>query len=151
MASTNATLPVETAVIWSDDEDAPDAVVAARAAAAAQRAEARRRAAATPEAAWRLQQDHADDLASAYKELETLVHDADRKRRGSTPADAPTARRDDEAEADAPATTLDARPADGDAHEAREQQEQEHVIRLHGARVVVHLRIPRTHGPRSHA
>ena len=118
MASTNATLPVETAVIWSDDEDAPDAVVAARAAAAAQRAEARRRAAATPEAAWRLQQDHADDLASAYKELETLVHDADRKRRGSTPADAPTARRDDEAEADAPATTPDARPANaprGDA------------------------------------
>ena len=106
MAS-NATLPVETAVIWSDDEDAPDAVVAARAAAAAQRAEARRRAAATPEAAWRLQQDHADDLASAFKELETLVHDADRKRRGSTPADAPTARRDDEAEADAPATTTD--------------------------------------------
>ena len=114
MASTNATLPVETAVIWSDDEDAPDAVVAARAAAAAQRAEARRRAAATPEAAWRLQQDHADDLASAYKELETLVHDADRKRRGSTPADAPTARRDDEAEADAPATTTDARPAAAD-------------------------------------
>ena len=111
MAS-NATLPVETAVIWSDDENAPDAVVAARAAAAAQRAEARRRAAATPEAAWRLQQDHADDLASAYKELETLVHDADRKRRGSTPADAPTARRDDEAETDAPATTPDARPAD---------------------------------------
>ena len=92
MARTNATtLPVETAVIWSDDEDAPDAVVAARAAAAAQRAEARRRAAATPEAAWRLQQDHADDLADAFKELETLVHDADRKRRGSTPADAPTA------------------------------------------------------------
>ena len=119
MARTNATtLPVETAVIWSDDEGAPDAVVAARAAAAAQRAEARRRAAATPEAAWRLQQDHADDLASAYKELETLVHDADRKRRGSTPADAPTARRDDEAEADAPATSPDARPADaprGDA------------------------------------
>ena len=112
MAQTNATaLPVETAVIWSDGEDAPDAVVAARAAAAAQRAEAIRRAAATPEAAWRLQQDHADDLASAYKELETLVHDADRKRRGSTPADAPTARRDDEAEADAPATTT-ARPAD---------------------------------------
>jgi hypothetical protein len=103
MASTNATLPVETAVIWNDDEEAPDAVVAARAAAAAQRAEARRRAAATPEAAWRLQQDHADDLASAFKELETLVHDADRKRRGSTPADAPTARRDDEA--DAPAKT----------------------------------------------
>ena len=75
-------------------------------------AEARRRAAATPEAAWRLQQVHADDLASAYKELETLVHDADRKRRGSTPADAPTARRDDEAETDAPATTPDARPAD---------------------------------------
>ena len=110
MASTN--LPVETAVIWSDGEDAPDAVVAARAAAAAQRAEARRRAAATPEAAWRLQQDHADDLASAFKELETLVHDADRKRRGSTPADAPTARRDDDAEADAPATTLNARPTD---------------------------------------
>ena len=116
MAQTNATtLPVETAVIWSDDEDAPDAVVAARAAAAAQRAEARRRAADTPEAAWRLQQDHVDDLASAYKELETLVHDADRKRRGSTPADAPTARRDDEAEADAPATTADARPAEADA------------------------------------
>ena len=112
MASTNATLPVETAVIWSDDEEAPDAVVAARVAAAAQRAEARRRAAATPEAAWRLQQDHANDLESAFKELETLVHDADRKRRGSTPADAPTARRDDEAEADAPATTPDARPAD---------------------------------------
>ena len=111
MAS-NATLPVETAVIWSDDEEAPDAVVAARAAAAARRAEARRRAAATPEAAWRLQQDHANDLESAYKELETLVHDADRKRRGSTPADAPTARRDDEAETDAPATTPDARPAD---------------------------------------
>ena len=104
MARTNATaLPVETAVIWGDDEDAPDAVVAARAAAAAQRAEAIRRAAATPEAAWRLQQDHADDLASAFKELETLVHDADRKRRGSTPADAPTARRD-EAD-DAPETT----------------------------------------------
>ena len=85
MASTNATLPVETAVIWSDDENAPDAVVAARAAAAAQRAEARRRAAATPEAAWRLQQDHADDLASAFKELETLVHDADRKRRARRP------------------------------------------------------------------
>ena len=112
MAHSNApALPVETAVIWGDDEEAPDAVVAARAAAAAQWAEARRRAAATPEAAWRLQQDHADDLASAYKELETLVHDADRKRRGSTPADAPTARRDDEAEADAPATTT-ARPAD---------------------------------------
>ena len=95
MAHNATTLPVETAVIWSDDEDAPDAVVAARAAAAAQRAEARRRAAATPEAAWRLQQDHADDLASAFKELETLVHDADRKRRGSTPADAPTARRDE--------------------------------------------------------
>ena len=104
MAQTNATaLPVETAVIWSDGEDAPDAVVAARAAAAAQRAEAIRRAAATPEAAWRLQQDHADDLASAFKELETLVNDADRKRRGSTPADAPTARRD-EAD-DAPETT----------------------------------------------
>ena len=116
MAHSNApALPVETAVIWSDDEEAPDAVVAARAAAAAQRAEARRRAAATPEAAWRLQQDHADDLASAFKELETLVHDADRKRRGSTPADAPTARRDDEAEADAPATTTDARPAEADA------------------------------------
>ena len=115
MAHSNApALPVETAVIWGDDEEAPDAVVAARAAAAAQWAEARRRAAATPEAAWRLQQDHADDLASAYKELETLVHDADRKRRGSTPADAPTARRDDEAEADAPATTP-ARPADADA------------------------------------
>ena len=112
MAHNATTLPVETAVIWGDDEDAPDAVVAARAAAAAQRAEARRRAAATPEAAWRLQQDHVDDLASAYKELETLVHDADRKRRGSTPADAPTARRDDEAETDAPATTPDARPAD---------------------------------------
>ena len=114
MAS-NATLPVETAVIWSDDEEAPDAVVAARAAAAAQRAEAHRRAAATPEAAWRLQHDHADDLASAFKELETLVHDADRKRRGSTPADAPTARRDDESEADAPATTPDARPSEADA------------------------------------
>ena len=113
MAHNNApALPVETAVIWSDDEEAPDAVVAARAAAAARRAEASRRAAATPEAAWRLQQDHADDLASAFKELETLVHDADRKRRGSTPADAPTARRDDDAEADAPATTPDARPAD---------------------------------------
>ena len=112
MAHNATTLPVETAVIWSDDEDAPDAVVAARAAAAAQRAEARRRAAATPEAAWRLQQDHADDLADAFKELETLVHDADRKRRGSTPAGAPTARRDDEAEADAPATTPDTRPAD---------------------------------------
>ena len=111
MAHNATTLPVETAVIWSDDEDAPDAVVAARAAAAARQAEARRRATATPEAAWRLQQDHADDLASAFKELETLVHDADRKRRGSTPADAPTARRDDEAEADAPATTPDARPA----------------------------------------
>ena len=123
MASTNATLPVETAVIWSDDEDAPDAVVAARAAAAAQRAEARRRAAATPEAAWRLQQDHADDLASAFKELETLVNDADRKRRGSTPADAPTARRDDEAEADAPATTPDARPADAPSPAAEAKQD----------------------------
>ena len=112
MAHNATTLPVETAVIWSDDEDAPDAVVAARAAAAAQRAEARRHAAATPEAAWRLQQDHVDDLASAFKELETLVNDADRKRRGSTPADAPTARRDDEAEADAPATSPDARPAE---------------------------------------
>ena len=114
MAHNNApALPVETAVIWSDDEEAPDAVVAARAAAAARRAEASRRAAATPEAAWRLQQDHADDLASAYKELETLVHDADRKRRGSTPADAPTARRDEaDAETDAPATTPDARPPD---------------------------------------
>jgi len=111
MAHNATTLPVETAVIWSDAEDAPDAVVAARAAAAAQRAEARRRAAATPEAAWRLQQDHADDLASAYKELETLVHDADRKRRGSTPADAPTARRDDEADAGTPATPPGARPA----------------------------------------
>ena len=98
-------------MIWGDDEEAPDAVVAARAAAAAQRAEARRRAAATPEAAWRLQQDHADDLASAFKELETLVHDADRKRRGSTPADAPTARRDDDA--DAPATTTDNPTVDG--------------------------------------
>ena len=109
-------------MIWSDDENAPDAVVAARAAAAAQRAEAIRRAAATPEAAWRLQQDHADDLASAYKELETLVHDADRKRRGSTPADAPTARRDDdEAEADAPATKTDAPcgAADAPAAEAK--------------------------------
>ena len=118
MAHNATTLPVETAVIWSDGEDAPDAVVAARAAAAARRAEARRRAAATPEAAWRLQQDHADDLASVFKELETLVHDADRKRRGSTPADAPTARRDDDAEADAPATPPEARPADaprGDA------------------------------------
>ena len=118
MAHNATTLPVETAVIWSDDEEAPDAVVAARAAAAARRAEAGRRAAATPEAAWRLQQDHADDLADAFKELETLVNDADRKRRGSTPADAPTARRDDEAEADAPATTPDARPANaprGDA------------------------------------
>ena len=122
MASTNATLPVETAVIWSDDEDVPDAVVAARAAAAAQRAEARRRAAATPEAAWRLQQDHADDLASAFKELETLVHDADRKRRGSTPADAPTARHD-EAEADAPAATPDARPADADAPAAEAKRD----------------------------
>ena len=122
MASTNATLPVETAVIWSDDEDAPDAVVAARAAAAAQRAEARRRAAATPEAAWRLQQDHVDDLASAYKELETLVHDADRKRRGSTPADAPTARRDDEAEADAPAPA-DAPRGDADAPAAEAKQD----------------------------
>ena len=103
MAHNATTLPVETAVIWSDDENPPDAVVAARAAAAAQRAEAIRRAAATPEAAWRLQQDHADDLASAFKELETLVNDADRKRRGSTPADAPTARRDDET--DAPTTT----------------------------------------------
>ena len=112
MAHNATTLPVETAVIWSDDEDAPDAVVAARAAAAARQAEARRRAAATPEAAWRLQQDHANDLESAFKELETLVHDADRKRRGSTPADAPTARRDDEADADAPATPPDARPAD---------------------------------------
>ena len=118
MAHNATTLPVETAVIWSDDEDAPDAVVAARAAAAAQRAEARRRAAATPEAAWRLQQDHANDLASAYKELETLVHDADRKRRGSTPADAPTARRDDEAEADAPATTPEAKQ-DAPAAEAK--------------------------------
>ena len=53
MAHNATTLPVETAVIWSDDEEAPDAVVAARAAAAARRAEARRRAAATPEAAWR--------------------------------------------------------------------------------------------------
>ncbi len=114
MAHNATTLPVETAVIWSDDENAPDAVVAARAAAAAQRAEAIRRAAATPEAAWRLQQDHADDLASAFKELETLVHDADRKRRGSTPADAPTARRDDEAEADAPAPA-DAPRGDADA------------------------------------
>ena len=112
MAHNATALPVETAVIWGDDEHAPDAVVAARAAAAAQRAEARRRAAATPEAAWRLQQDHADDLVSVFKELETLVHDADRKRRGSTPADAPTARRDDEVETDAPATTTDARPAD---------------------------------------
>ena len=122
MAHNNApALPVETAVIWSDDEEAPDAVVAARAAAAARRAEASRRAAATPEAAWRLQQDHADDLASAYKELETLVHDADRKRRGSTPADAPTARRDDEAEADAPAPA-DAAPrgaTDAPAAEAK--------------------------------
>ena len=102
-------------MIWSDDEEVPDAVVAARAAAAARQAEARRRAAATPEAAWRLQQDHANDLESAFKELETLVHDADRKRRGSTPADAPTARRDeadDEADADAPETTPGARPAD---------------------------------------
>ena len=122
MAS-NATLPVETAMIWGDDEDAPDAVVAARAAAAAQRAEARRRAAATPEAAWRLQQDHADDLASAYKELETLVHDADRKRRGSTPADAPTARRDDEAETDAPATTPDVCPAEASAPAAEAKQD----------------------------
>ena len=122
MASTNATLPVETAVIWSDDEDAPDAVVAARAAAAAQRAEARRRAAATPEAAWRLQQDHANDLESAFKELETLVHDADRKRRGSTPADAPTARRDDEAEADAPAPA-DAPRGDADAPAAEAKQD----------------------------
>ena len=122
MAHNNApALPVETAVIWGDDEEAPDAVVAARAAAAARRAEARRRAAATPEAAWRLQQDHADDLASAYKELETLVHDADRKRRGSTPADAPTARRDDEAETDAPATKTDAPrgAADAPAAEAK--------------------------------
>ena len=119
MAS-NATLPVETAVIWSDDEDAPDAVVAARAAAAAQRAEARRRAAATPEAAWRLQQDHADDLASAFKELETLVHDADRKRRGSTPADAPTARRDDEAD---DAKTPDAHPADAAPPAAEAKQD----------------------------
>ena len=122
MAHNNApALPVETAVIWSDDEEAPDAVVAARAAAAARRAEASRRAAATPEAAWRLQQDHADDLASAYKELETLVHDADRKRRGSTPADAPTARRDDEAETDAPATKTDAPrgAADAPAAEAK--------------------------------
>ena len=118
MAHNATTLPVETAVIRSDDEDAPDAVVAARAAAAAQRAEAIRRAAATPEAAWRLQQDHANDLASAYKELETLVHDADRKRRGSTPADAPTARRDDEAEADAPATTPEAKQ-DAPAAEAK--------------------------------
>ena len=122
MAHNATTLPVETAVIWSDDENAPDAVVAARAAAAAQRAEARRRAAATPEAAWRLQQDHADDLASAFKELETLVNDADRKRRGSTPADAPTARRDDEAETDAPATTPDDAPrsaTDAPAAEAK--------------------------------
>ena len=122
MAHNNApALPVETAVIWSDDEEAPDAVVAARAAAAARRAEASRRAAATPEAAWRLQQDHADDLASAFKELETLVHDADRKRRGSTPADAPTARRDDEAETDAPATKTDAPrgAADAPAAEAK--------------------------------
>ena len=123
MAHNATTLPVETAVIWSDDEDAPDAVVAARAAAAAQRAEAQRRAAATPEAAWRLQQDHADDLASAFKELETLVHEADRKRRGSTPADAPTARRDDEAETDAPATTPDARPAEADAPAAEAKQD----------------------------
>ena len=122
MASTNATLPVETAIIWSDDENAPDAVVAARAAAAAQRAEARRRAAATPEAAWRLQQDHADDLVSAFKELETLVHDADRKRRGSTPADAPTARRDDEAEADAPAPA-DAPRGDADAPAAEAKRD----------------------------
>ena len=123
MAHNATTLPVETAVIWSDAEDAPDAVVAARAAAAARRAEARRRAAATPEAAWRLQQDHADDLASAFKELETLVHDADRKRRGSTPADAPTARRDDEAETDAPATTPDARPAAADPPAAEAKQD----------------------------
>ena len=125
MAHSNApALPVETAVIWSDDEEAPDAVVAARAAAAAQRAEARRRAAATPEAAWRLQQDHVDDLASAYKELETLVHDADRKRRGSTPADAPTARRDDdEAEADAPATKTDAPRGAADAPAAEAKQD----------------------------
>ena len=122
MAHNATTLPVETAVIWSDDENAPDAVVAARAAAAARRAEARRRAAATPEAAWRLQQDHADDLASAFKELETLVHDADRKRRGSTPADAPTARRDDEAEADAPAPA-DAPRGDADAPAAEAKQD----------------------------
>ena len=31
---------------------------------------------------------------SSCAKLEALVHDADRKRRGSTPADAPTARRD---------------------------------------------------------
>ena len=122
MAHNATTLPVETAVIWSDDDEAPDAVVAARAAAAAQRAEARRRAAATPEAAWRLQQDHANDLESAFKELETLVHDADRKRRGSTPADAPTARRDDEAETDAPATTP-ARPADAAPPAAEAKQD----------------------------
>ena len=40
--------------------------------------------------------------------LSVLQH---RHRRGSTPADAPTARRDDEAETDAPATIPDARPA----------------------------------------
>ena len=51
MAHNATTLPVETAVIWSDDEEAPDAVVAARAAAAARRAEARRRAAAAARAA----------------------------------------------------------------------------------------------------
>ena len=120
MAHNATTLPVETAVIWGDDEEAPDAVIAARAAAAARRAEARRRAAATPEAAWRLQQDHADDLASAFKELETLVHDADRKRRGSTPADAPTARRDDEAD---DAKTPDARPADAPSPAAEAKQD----------------------------
>ena len=125
MAHNATTLPVETAVIWSDDEDAPDAVVAARAAAAARQAEARRRAAATPEAAWRLQQDHVDDLASAYKELETLVHDADRKRRGSTPADAPTARRDDEAEAPAPADAAPRGDADAPAAEAKQDADDD--------------------------
>lgn len=119
MARTNTTtLPVETAVIWSDDEETDDAVAAARAAAAAQRAEARRlaarRAASTPEAAWRLQQSHADDLASAFKALETLVHDSDRKRRGGTPADAPTARHEDGADAPAANTEAAVRNADLD-------------------------------------
>lgn len=120
MARTNATtLPVETAVIWSEDEETDDAVAAARAAAAARRAEARRlaarRAASTPEAAWRTQQSHADDLASAFRALETLVHASDRRRRGATPADAPTARHEDGVDAPATNTARDADNRDDDA------------------------------------